>query len=569
MEATWHRRLAVRLALFLSVALIPVGLLAVMQTGDIVKQAEEREDTALVGLTRDAALAEREIIQRAFGMAIGLAPLALESSDGADCARQLRAFVEQQSVAVTAGVIAPDGDMWCASNGERYDFSAFPGWQAAVADPRATVDVNAEAPVSGRPVVVIMQPYYREQTFAGFIFLSIPHERLALRDSILPEAGFTVITLTGDGDVLTVSGEGVSDPQAVLPHSRRLTDLVSHGTWTFREVTASGETRAYAVSPIIDNTVYALGTWQPTVVGSGAPLAIPPQFFPLIMWLTSLGVALAAIHRLVIRHISRLRRQMRAFASDRRLPTDPEIGEVSVEIAEIRETFKATAETVLRDEAELEQLVHDKNVLLKEVHHRVKNNLQLISSIMNMQIRELKSPEARAAVQRLQDRVLGLATIHRSLYRTENLSQVQAAEMLSELTDQILAIGQGRDGTIAVERQFDEVTLYPDQAVPLSMLVAEATTNALKHAGTQDGEGWLRLTMSLEESGKVAVEIANSRTVDPTPEQTDGAVASTGLGTNLMKAFAMQLGGSLAQETGAQSYVVRVCFAPEAFQPET
>lgn len=112
---------------------------------------------------------------------------------------------------------------------------------------------------------------------------------------------------------------------------------------------------------------------------------------------------------------------------------------------------------------------------------------------MNMQVRQVKSPEAKAVVQRLQDRVLGLAMIHRNLYRTETLSQVRAAPMLADLTDQILAVGRENQGSLRLERHLDDVTLYPDQAVPLSLLVAEAVTNALKyvgHDGAGDGFAW-------------------------------------------------------------------------------
>lgn len=272
----------------------------------------------------------------------------------------------------------------------------------------------------------------------------------------MSDENLTVITFTAGGEFLTATGRDAEDPQAMLPQSRPLQKLVGVGTRAFSDRTASGKVRNFA---------------------------IPPQFFPVIMWLTSPGIAIAAIHRLVICHIRRLRRQMLGFATRRTLPPADSTGEVSAEITDIQVSFADMAETVIRDETELEQPVHDKNVLFKELHC-VRNNLQLISSIMNMQVRQVKSPEDKAAVQRLQDRLLGLASIHRS----ENLSKVQAAQVLSELTDQILTVGQGSDGAIALERQFDEVDFYPDQAGPLSLLVAEATTNALNYMGDSTGK---------------------------------------------------------------------------------
>ncbi|MCR9085771.1 MAG: sensor histidine kinase [Rhodobacteraceae bacterium] len=336
--------------------------------------------------------------------------------------------------------------------------------------------------------MVITQPFECGGQFAGFVFVSVLHERLELQDGELKDENLTVITFTASSKFLTATGRDAEDPQAVLPQTRLLETLVGVGSWAFSDRTASGKVRNFAVSPIFADTVYALGTWQPMSVAANAPFAIPPQFFPVIMSLTSPGIAIAAIHRLVICHIRRLRRQMLESAARRTLPTADHTSEVSAEIADIQMSFVEMAETVIRDEAELEQLVHNKNVLLKEVHHRVKNNLQLTSSIMNMQVRQVKSPEAKAAVQRLQDRGLGLVSIHRSLYRTENLDRVQTAQILAELTDQILTVGQGSDGAIALERQFDEVDFYPDQAGSLSLLEVEATTNALKYMGDSTGK---------------------------------------------------------------------------------
>lgn len=564
-----RRSLAVRLVLFLSLALIPVGLLAGMQTASIVQKADERANDLLVGLTQEAALAEREIIQRAFGMSVGLIPLATDTwEESVQCEQRLASFVETQDTAITVGVIRKDGHTLCTSNGIRYDFKDLPEWRAAVADPRAFVEVSANAPISRRPVIVIMQPVYREARFAGFVFVSVPLELFDFQSAEPSQEDFTVIAFTANGQFLTGSGQNDETSVDVLPQTRSLASLVGSETTTFRERRASGDMRSFAVVPIFDDTVYALGTWQRTSIAAGGVLAIPPQFFPVIMWLASLGVAFVAIHRLVTRHIRRLRRQMRAFADSRTVPDGLESSNASAVITDIHHSFEGMVHKVLRDEAALEQLLHDKSVLLREVHHRVTNNLQLTISIMNMQMREVKSPEAKAVVQRLQDRVLGLATIHRNLYRTENLSKVHAALMLTEITDQILSLGQGADGSIAFDSQLEDVTLYPDQAVPLSLLVAEATTNALKYMGHADAEKWLRLVLKVAETGEISVEIANG--IAPAASLTvsgDAHLGGTGLGTNLMRAFATQLNGRIEFDGDETSYTVRVRFTRAGFDP--
>ncbi|MGB0659778.1 MAG: sensor histidine kinase [Mangrovicoccus sp.] len=521
--------------------------------------------TALAGLTRDAAQYERDIIQHSFGVTMGLADRVQSfEGDGTRCDTALANFVAGQERLITIGVLDAAGYMWCASNGQRMDFGGDPLWPQRVANPVPMVNVVANGRVSKRPVVTILQPLFDEGAFAGYIFASIPHEDVYLPPEALEENDLSFITFTAEGQVMSVGGSGVNEVAALLPEGQELAELVGNGTVVFSADVPSGAHRIFAVSPIVHDTVYVLGSWNPEPRGmTFLPATISAQLFPIIMWITSLGVAFAAVHRLVIRHIKRLQKTMRNFASSRRLPsanTDPEL--VS-EIEEILETFRITAQTVLAEEAELEQLVHDKNVLLKEVHHRVKNNLQLISSIMNMQLRQMKSSEAKAVVLRLQERVLGLATIHRNLYRTENLSKVQARDLLSDIVNQLLAMAEGPAARVRVERDFVDVPLYPDQAVPLSLLVAEAVTNALKYMDQTDDDAWIRLNLAQLDNQDLEICICNSR------GESAGEVSSkgTGLGMSLMRAFAVQLGGDLVIEDGAEIYAVRVRFKPQAFIP--
>ena len=129
------------------------------------------------------------------------------------------------------------------------------------------------------------------------------------------------------------------------------------------------------------------------------------------------------------------------------------------------------------------------------MHHRVKNNLQLIASILNLQMRQAVTPEARTLMKGVQDRVMSLATIHRGLYQTSGLTDIMASELLSDLARQVVGLGTGGGRSVTLESNLDPVRLTPDQAVPLALLTTEALTNALKYAGAPAGGGaaWLRL----------------------------------------------------------------------------
>ena len=151
------------------------------------------------------------------------------------------------------------------------------------------------------------------------------------------------------------------------------------------------------------------------------------------------------------------------------------------------ETFRNMARIVIRDAAAREEAVAEKTVLLKEVHHRVKNNLQLIASIINMQSRVIDDTDAKRVLRSVQDRVASLATIYKNLYQAEHLESVEADRLIRDIIGQMSTASVVNDQSIQVDTQLEPLVLLPDQAVPLTLLTTEAFTNALKYAGASDG----------------------------------------------------------------------------------
>ena len=151
------------------------------------------------------------------------------------------------------------------------------------------------------------------------------------------------------------------------------------------------------------------------------------------MWAASLSVAMFALHRLVLRHIAILRARIRDFENDRLVPAEGAALKMPSELADVYLNFTTLADNVVREEARMEDILRDKNILMKEVHHRVKNNLQLICSIMNLQINVAEHDETIEALERLQGRVLSMATIHRDLYQTQNKGRVNVGHLINEI----------------------------------------------------------------------------------------------------------------------------------------
>jgi two-component sensor histidine kinase len=560
------QRLGVRLGLLMSLALLPVGLLAVLQSTDVLREARARAEAALMGETLQAARSEVRAIQSARAtaenLAVTLPPLL---DDPERCSAVLRALKDASELYSFLAFTMPGGRATCTSTGEPVDFASSPLVARAEADPRPRLGVNPHGPVSNASILYASQPVFGSGgALLGLVWVSIPHSAIKSIDNERTARGLQISTFGRDGEILT-STDGIEAGQSAIPQDRALAAFVGGPPTAFSAYSVAGDARVFSVVPLIEGELYALGSEPVRGAALATPgAAVPPYVLPALMWLVSLAVAWVATERLVSRPIRRLRDSITSFAGGSRIVGDIDFARAPVEIREAAEAYERMTDTILHDEAELEDTIHQKEVLLREVHHRVKNNLQLIASILNMQIRQARTPEARAMMKTLQDRVLSLATIHRGLYQTSGLTDVRADELLPDIVRQVLSFGTGPGRRFEVETAFDDLRLTPDQAVPLSLLMTELLTNALKYGGPGT-DGRARLELSLRRSGGTAalLTVRNSVPADP-GEARGSATESTGLGAQLAEAFAQQLGGHLEvdQNDGAFAASLRFELTP-------
>ena len=548
--------LAFRVLLFLSLALLPIGLIAVMQTRQIADQSHRSAELSLMAVTEQAAATERTTIQEALGAGRALATIVkLVRDDPRRCSGFLKNYKSELSQYRLVGFIEKDGIMKCSSTFQRYDLSGSPVFQEAVASATRTVMAVDAGAVSGRSVVVITAPVFDAGEAIGFAFISIGRDVLeSAEEEDLAVAPLSLVTFNDNGQIVTSEKEH-SITQSELPAAYDLKQLTGTGRQVFMARNADGIERVYAVIPIVQGTVFAMSVWPvdtPLLKTDFSGRA--SSLLPIVMWLASLIVAFWALNRLAITHIRKLGRQMRHFALNRTLPRKPLGEHVPVEIVAMEQSFLGMANSILQDEARLEDSLREKNILLKEVHHRVKNNLQLISSIMNMQIRQAPTAANRQVLQRLQDRILSLATVHKSLYQDNDMSRVDAAILLREIVSRSLAVGMAPNAGTQVSEEYDTILIGPDDAAPLTLLVSEAVTNALKYL-PQDPNVPTKMSVSLKYT---APETACLRVFN-----TAGGAApegGTGLGSKLIQAFARQLNGTLEITEDADEYVLELTF---------
>ncbi|MGQ0567358.1 MAG: sensor histidine kinase [Gemmobacter sp.] len=561
------RSLSARLALYMAVALIPIGLLMVLQTRELQGEAQRRSEAALAGEVMETLRAEASILMRAQGVvrALSLQPIDVLMDDAA-CGRVLSGIIAANPEYAAAAFVRADGMSTCNSTGQAASFADSPNFARRMASNDFAMYATARSPLTGLTVLAVSH-VVRDEIGAkvGYIGVSVPYSQLIrmTRGGQDDDRDAFVVVYDDEGDILTAIHDQ-DDVRALLPRDRALLSLLPDRAQAFTTTAQDGSLRTYAAVSMIPGELFALGTWAANSI-DGASRWDRIGAIPLVvaMWVGSLVVAILAGEVLVARHVRSLRRSVADFARGSRRVTEVEMAGAPRELVELADSYGVMVDTILQDEAALEDMVHQKEVLLREVHHRVKNNLQLIASIMNMQMRQARSPEARELMKGLHDRVMSLATVHRGLYQTSGLTDVRANELMDDILRQLVRMAATPGRQFALDLALEPIRLTPDQAVPLALFLTEAVTNALKYA-PPGASGGIALSVALRQVDAAQVELVVLNPTGPGGKAGGGdAVAGdqrTGLGSQLLRAFAMQLGGTLTTEATDGQYRVALTF---------
>ncbi|MBD3615119.1 MAG: PAS domain S-box protein [Gracilimonas sp.] len=184
----------------------------------------------------------------------------------------------------------------------------------------------------------------------------------------------------------------------------------------------------------------------------------------------------------------------------------------------------------------LEDSVHEKEVLLSEVHHRVKNNLAIIIGLIELQKQSLNSKELDTILRETQNRIYSIAGVHELLYNTASFTEVTFDEYALNLIERIRKLFGSKEKDIVIEHQFETKSININQAVPLGLLLNELITNSFKHAFEEQEKGKISIHLSEDENIIKAVYEDNGRGVDESAFNT-----SKTLGVTLIKTLISQL----------------------------
>lgn len=539
-EALSLRSMRGRIALLLGLAMLPAGAIA-MQVG--LNAASARQAAYEENLSRralEAIATERRTVDELREMLRVLATTpALQQIEAGDCRAWLTEIKARYSYIASISVTSEDGRILCSVPATR------PGVVVPDSDIRRharsrdgfAMGYNERGMLSGLPVLGALEPIHDGNRRIGFVGASIPTTELAAllqrgraSNEALSQARAAIVDSEG-----RVIAESVSPGNAPpLPGRDQISGRLGSEP-RFLEVSGGDA----VVVPLYAPDVYAVMSWAPAqpvwqrVGGIAFSIAAP-----LLIWLLAISAGWFAVEVFVARPLSSLEAAARGFARGEDIADPPALLSAPAEIRSLRRTLAAMAKTLRGRELRLVEALSEERALLREVHHRVKNNLQMVASLLNIQARAAPDESEAWGLARAHDRVQLLALAHQRIYSGE-LREVRVDDLAAEIARQLLQSRGAAAKEINLVMEVHPARAGVDSAVPLAFLIGEgisAALDALSDAGPVE----LRLLLTQDEGGETRFAIDSNLDSE--------RARAPGPGSRLIDAFARQLGAVIGRD---------------------
>lgn len=201
-----------------------------------------------------------------------------------------------------------------------------------------------------------------------------------------------------------------------------------------------------------------------------------------------------------------------------------------------------------REKKRSDRLVMDKELLLREIHHRVKNNLEVVSSLLALQSAQIDDPGTKEAMQEGQNRVHSIGIVHQKLYQGESLDAIEMKDYFINLSESILD-SFGATKKVQIECAMEKLSIDIDTAVPLGLIVNELLTNTLKYAFPDGGVGTVQIKLEKQKDGILHLRVSDNGVGK------SGLLKGTGFGGQLIALLTKQLSGSMREEINNGTHI--------------
>jgi two-component sensor histidine kinase len=523
------------LVLIVVAALLPIGTLSVVQALSTLHYSRTLIGNGLVTSALATAARERDplIISKQLMLTLSANKAVRAGSRG--CHEALKSGLGHNPALLNLARSDALGRVQCSvlPFDPSTSFATEMWWQRGIKTRAFTVSAPVIGQISKKRILVGMQPITaNDSANDGAITVAI--------DASWLERSLAASEMSRDAAVAIVDGNGTVILTSETRSMPRF-DMKAGNAKVAEAVANDGNAWMYAVAPLYDRELYVVYA-EPT--DQLMATALKQVRINLLLPIAALLLACLAIwigtNRLVLRWLESLRALAAQFAQGNfagdaakydRAPR--ELGLLSTDL------HNMAREIETRDHA-LQAALDAKTALTHDIHHRVKNNLQIVSSLLNLQAGKISDPAAREALSQTRARIGALAQIHRLLYEESHDSDhgnVNIASLLNALCSQLRALHQGQSD-ISLSCDAASQTVPINNAVPLTLLAVEAVTNAYRHGFVAGQHGTIVLHFDVTNDQATLSITDDGMGFDSTQD-------TTSMGRQLMDAFAQQLGGVL------------------------
>jgi two-component sensor histidine kinase len=232
---------------------------------------------------------------------------------------------------------------------------------------------------------------------------------------------------------------------------------------------------------------------------------------------------------------------LRLTFSDQLEERTAELKKVNEQLRQEIEERRQAEKALRKSDEQIKKSLEEKTILLQEIHHRVKNNMQVITSLMNLQAASIKDEELKEHFKETRSRINAMALIHHILYNFDSISEIILKDYLRRLIDSLIEIYNASRVKIIVKTNSCRLSI--NQAIPCGLIINELISNALKHAFPDNRSGEVKIEAFRVDSGHLVVVVSDNGI--GLPADLDIHNPDT-LGLNLVSALAEnQLGGNI------------------------
>ena len=541
--------LRVRFGVILAMALAPLLIFAVIQSFYDYRFEREANQSAIALSARNASAA---IVDAMDSVETILKVVAFTVEEGPDCNAALTDVLTSYPRIDDLAIVTPDGASICHAKEQSALGNTIISAESFSPDQRYSLKTITRKDETGRSESAVVMSYanYENEAITRFVIARIKLNALkGLANLDELDANANLAILNSEGDMII-------GPANALPQRNRrvwVEQAQAQGQYHTEITSAAGQPREVYTIPSIDENIFIAVSFPKTSMFSWSVLhPFSSLFVPVFAWAFAFIAIWLSTEKLILTHIRKLRRATRRFADGNQDSRVGDMGAPPQSIQSLGTTFDYMADEITSRESALTDSLDEKETLLREIHHRVKNNLQIIISLLNMQERKLKDPKGLEAVRETRNRINAIALVHRGLYESTDLRYVDMQTFIQRLTDELgTALGCAEKNiTIDVDAKISP--LEADTAIPVALYIVEAIVNSVKHGVSEGGD--VRVDLSEADGGAICVDVTDSG------QGFSEADAILGTGTKLMNGFARQLGGQIERKISDSGHTLSLRF---------